>query len=205
MFERFTEAARRALFFARYEASEQGGTTIETGHVLLGLTREPRGIVVPLLELGGQTLKALREEIQAESLIRPKVSTSVEIPFSSDTKQALTLTAEEADRLGHGYIGPEHMLLGLLRVEGSSAEKILARRGMRLGVVRNELVRLLSGPRAGAPPRADVLNHIERIKTLVERLAELSSDPNAIIEVASVIHMELSSLVVALSPPPESP
>ena len=204
MFERFTESARRALFFARYEASEQGSATIGTEHMLLGLTRQPQGIVVPLLALSGKGLEALRDEVQAECLFRPKVSTSIELPFTAEAKQAIEFTAEEADRLMHRYIGTEHMLLGLMRVEGSLAEKVLVRHGMRPDAVRAELVLLQGRPRAGAPPRVDVLNHIERIKALVERLAVVASDPEAITELAHVIHVELSSLVAALSPPSES-
>lgn len=155
MFERFNESARRALFFARYEASQKGSLTIGSEQLLLGLIREPKGVVASLLALSGKTLKALREEVESQCLFREKVSTSVELPFAEDTKQALAFTAEEADRLGHSYIGPEHMLLGLLRVEGSVAEKVLARHGVGLDAVRKERIRLLSGSRAGAPPRAD--------------------------------------------------
>ena len=96
MFERFTESARRALFFARYEASEQGSATIGTEHMLLGLTRQPQDVVLPLIALSGQSLDSLRKEVQAECLFRPKISTSVELPFTAEAKQAIEFTAEEA-------------------------------------------------------------------------------------------------------------
>ena len=204
MFERFTESARRALFFARYEVSQQGGISIEPEHLLLGLVREPPRAVGSLLALNGKTLKALREEVEAQCVIRPKVSASAEIPFAKDTKRVLVVTAEEADRLGQVHIGPEHILLALLRVEGSVAHKALTSNGITHDAVRHELVKLRSGSMAGQAPRVEVLHQIERIKGLVERLAVVASDPEAITELAHVIHVELSSLVAALSPPSES-
>jgi ATP-dependent Clp protease ATP-binding subunit ClpC len=200
MFERFNEAARRALFFARYEASQLGGVSIETEHVLLGLAREPRGVIASLLTSSGTTLKTLREVVEAECQFRERVSTSVEIPFSMEVKRALELTATEADGLNHGAIAPEHMLLGLLRVEGSVAERILTRNGLRLNTVRDETIKLRSGQHAGWTPPVDVFHHIERIKSLVAQLSEVASDPQATVELAHVIHIELSSLVAGLTP-----
>ena len=204
MFERFTESARRALFFARYEVSQQGGISIEPEHLLLGLAREPPRVVASLLALSGKTMPALREEIESHCLMRSKLPTSVEIPFGEDTKRVLVSTAEEADRLGQLHIGPEHILLALLRLEGSVAHKVLTSNGMTHDAVRHALVNLHRGSMAGQAPRVEVLNQIERIKGLVERLAVVASDPEAITELAHVIHVELSSLVAALQPPSES-
>jgi len=202
MFERFTESARRALFFAHYEASQFGSVVIGTEHVLLGLLRQPHAIVASLLALSDQTLEALGDEVRAEIESRSKISTSVEIPFTEDTKKALTFTAEEAERLLHTYIGPEHMLLGLLRVEGCVAEKILTQRhGMRVHAVREELVRLLAGPMAGLMPRNELLDHVARIRSLVDKLFVVVSDPKTTTEVAHAIHIELNSLVASVSPP----
>ncbi len=77
-------------------------------------------------------------------MFREKVSTSVEIPFSSETKRVLQFAAEEADRLLHNYIGTEHLLLGILREERSAAASILMEKGMRLGGVRDDIVQLLN-------------------------------------------------------------
>ena len=200
MFERFTEAARRALFFARYEASQLGSPTIESEHMLLGIAREPRGVIASLLTSSGTSLKAVRDEVEAGRKFRERLSTSVEIPFSAEVKRALELTATEADGLTHGAIAPEHMLLGLLRVDGSVAERILTRNGLRLNAVRDEIIKLRSGPNAGWSPPVDVFYHIERIKSLVAQLPEVASDPQATVELAHVIHIELSSLVASLTP-----
>ena len=77
-------------------------------------------------------------------MFREKVSTSVEIPFSAETKRVLQFAAEEADRLLHNYIGTEHLLLGILREERSVAASILMEKGMRLNTVREDIVQLLN-------------------------------------------------------------
>jgi ATP-dependent Clp protease ATP-binding subunit ClpC len=144
MFERYTERARRVLFFARYEASQLGSVTIETEHLLLGLIREGKGLTSRIFARSHLSLENIRKEIEGRTIFREKVSTSVEIPFSTETKRALQFAAEEADRLLHNYIGTEHLLLGLLREERSVAALILTEKGMRLSSVREDVVQLLN-------------------------------------------------------------
>ena len=112
MFERYTERARRVLFFARYEASQLGSISIETEHLLLGLIREGKGLTSRIFARSHLSLESIRKEIEGRTVFREKVSTSVEIPFSAETKRVLQFAAEEADRLLHNYIGTEHLLLG---------------------------------------------------------------------------------------------
>ena len=112
MFERYTERARRVLFFARYEASQLGSVSIETEHLLLGLIREGKGLTSRIFARSHLSLENIRKEIEGRTVFREKVSTSVEIPFSVETKRVLEFAAEEADRLLHNYIGTEHLLLG---------------------------------------------------------------------------------------------
>ena len=144
MFERYTERARRVLFFARYEASQLGSISIETEHLLLGLIREGKGLTSRIFARSHLSLENIRKEIEGRSIFREKVSTSVEIPFSTETKRVLQYSAEEADRLLHNYIGTEHLLLGILREERSVAASILTERGMRLNTVREDIVQLLN-------------------------------------------------------------
>ena len=203
MFERFNESARRALFFARYEASELGSVSIGAGHILLGLTREPKGIVASLFALSGKTLNTLRDEVKAECKFREKVSTSIEIPFSTEVKQALTFTEDEANRLQHRYIGPEHMLLGVLRAGEGVGERILTRNGLRLDTAREEVARLSRGTGGFPTPRRQTLEQIERIKHLVAVLAALPPDSPGRFEVAQAIIVELDSLASGL--PAEEP
>src|SRR5512143_2433141 len=144
MFERYTERARRVLFFARYEASQLGSISIETEHLLLGLIREGKGLTSRLFARSHLSLEGIRKEIEGRTVFREKVSTSVEIPFSAETKRVLQYAAEEADRLLHNYIGTEHLLLGILREERSVAATILMEKGMRLHTVREDIVQLLN-------------------------------------------------------------
>ena len=144
MFERYTERARRVLFFARYEASQLGSVSIETEHLLLGLIREGKGLTSRIFARSHLSLEQIRKEIEGRTVFREKVSTSVEIPFSAETKRVLQYAAEEADRLLHSYIGTEHLLLGILREERSVAATILMEKGMRLNTVREDIVQLLN-------------------------------------------------------------
>ena len=144
MFERYTERARRVLFFARYEASQLGSISIETEHLLLGLIREGKGLTSRIFARSHLSLENIRKEIEGRTVFREKVSTSVEIPFSAETKRVLQFAAEEADRLLHNYIGTEHLLLGILREERSVAASILVEKGMRLNTVREDIVQLLN-------------------------------------------------------------
>ena len=139
MFEKYTEKARRVIFFARYEASQLGSRRIETEHVLLGLLREDKALTSRFFPRAEATLDHIRKQIEGRSLVREKVSTSVELPLSNESKRVLTYVAEEAERLLCNYIGTEHILLGLLREEQSVAAEILREKGLRLPRVREEL------------------------------------------------------------------
>jgi ATP-dependent Clp protease ATP-binding subunit ClpC len=139
MFERYTEKARRVIFFARYEASQFGSQAIETEHILLGLLREDKQLTQRFFQSARQTVESIRKEIKEHAELHDKVSASVDLPLSSSAKQVLTFAAEESDRLGHRHIGTEHLLLGILREEKSSAAQILYQRGLRLDRVREDV------------------------------------------------------------------
>ena len=140
MFERYTERARRVIFFARYEASQLGSRTIETEHLLLGLIRENNGLTGHLLGRAKIEPEDIRSEIEARTRVREKISTSVEIPLSVESKRVLAYAAEEAEKMFHKYIGTEHILLGLLREKKALASRILLEKGMRLTTAREDLL-----------------------------------------------------------------
>jgi len=141
MFERYTEKARRVIFFARYEASQFGSPYIETEHLLLGLLREDKALTNRFLR-SHASIESIRKQIEAHTTIREKVSTSVDLPLSNECKRVLAFAAEEAERLGHKHIGTEHLLLGLLREEKCFAAEILQERGLKLSQIREELSRV---------------------------------------------------------------
>jgi ATP-dependent Clp protease ATP-binding subunit ClpC len=176
MFERYTERARRVLFFARYEATQLGSTSIETEHLLLGLIREGKGLTSRIFARSHLSLESIRKEIEGRTVFREKVSTSVEIPFSGETKRVLQFAAEEADRLLHTYIGTEHLLLGILREERSVAASILYEKGMRLASVREDIVQLLNEKTAPARPKETPLL-AEFSRDLTEAAVKNQLDP----------------------------
>ena len=127
--------ARRVIFFARYEASQFGSPYIETEHLLLGLLRESKVITAKLLN-GSDSVEAIRRKVESKSTQRDKVSTSVDLPLSNESKRVLAYGAEEAERLGHKHIGTEHRLLGLLREKNSFGEQLLNQENLTLEKAR---------------------------------------------------------------------
>ena len=98
MFERYTEKARRVIFFARYEASQFGSPYIETEHLLLGLLREDKALTNRFLR-SHASVESIRKQIEGHTTIREKVSTSVDLPLSNECKRVLAYAAEEAERV----------------------------------------------------------------------------------------------------------
>src|SRR5579863_2652704 len=140
MFEKYTEKARRVIFFSRYEASQFGSPYIESEHLLLGLLREDKAVTSKFLGLNA-SFELIRKQIEERTTVREKTSTSVDLPLSAECKRVLAYAAEEAERLSHEFIDTQHLLLGLLREEKSLAAEILHGRGVRVSTVREETKR----------------------------------------------------------------
>src|SRR5512140_3486595 len=137
MFERYTEKARRVIFFGRYEASQFGSPYIETEHLLLGLLREDKRLSNKLLPI--ESVAEIRKTVELRTVIREKVSTSVDLPLSNECKRVLAYAAEEAVSLGHRYIGTEHLLLGLFREKNSFGAELLTNLGLSLEETRQTI------------------------------------------------------------------
>src|SRR5580693_7460104 len=146
MFERYTEKARRTIFFARYEASQFGSLFIESEYLLLGLLREDKELANRLLP-SHATVESIRKKIESHAVPREKVSTSVDLPLSHECKRVLVYGAEESERLNHKQIDTDHLLLGLLREEECFAARLLREQGLTLDLVRGQ-VRQSGGPDA---------------------------------------------------------
>jgi ATP-dependent Clp protease ATP-binding subunit ClpC len=176
MFERFTEEARRALFFARFEVSELGGPAIEAEHLLLGILRADQGPAPRLFAAAGFSYSGARAAIQASQNRRERLSTSIEIPFTDEAKRVFERAQEEASRLDHSYIGNEHLLLGILREDGSFAAGLLGSHGLNVESLR-EYIRnqpAWTPPDSSTLPAsgADPIASLERIRFLAEQLSE---------------------------------
>jgi hypothetical protein len=113
LFPRFTEAARRALFFSRYEASQAGRLQIRPEHVLLGVIRAADGAMRTFLERAGVTLEGARADLVDPGEPRDVIAEPVEIPFQPATKALFRAAAGEADRLSHADIATIHIVVAL--------------------------------------------------------------------------------------------
>ena len=176
MFERYTERARRVIFFARYEASQLGSSAIETEHLLLGLIREGKGLTSRIFGKSHLSMEQIRKEIEGRAAYREKVSTAVNIPLSLECMRVLNFAADEAEGMLHNYIGTEHILLGLMREERSVAASILAERGMRLTSVKEDIKALLNEKATtGKAKETPLLSEFSR--DLTEAAARAALDP----------------------------
>jgi len=171
MFEKYTETARRVIFFARYEVSQFGGTKIETEHLLLGLLRENKDLIRRFAadwKSIGDTLK----EIAVRTYTGEKLPTTIDMPLSDECKRILAYASEEAECLSHIHIGPQHLLLGILRESGSVAAQVLNGHGFSLPAVREDVARNPDTadlrqdstlPTAGCVPDAETAKQIARV------------------------------------------
>jgi hypothetical protein len=169
MFERYTEKARRTIFFARYEASQFGSPFIETEHLLLGLFREDKALARQFLGSHAKVediRDAVAQQFKEEGKTGPKTSTSIDLPLSHESKRVLAYGAEEAERMQHKVIGTPHLLLGLLREENSFGAQLLREQGLTLHQVREQVQQI----QQSEPPPAQ--GGSARITGLEQWLAE---------------------------------
>ena len=138
MFERYTEKARRTIFFGRYEASQFGSPYIESEHLLLGILREDKALTNCFLR-SNASVESIRSQIPGQNAIGQKCSTSVDLPLSDGCKRILAYAVEEADHLSHKFVGTSHLFLGVLREKDSNAAKLLNERGVFLDMAREQL------------------------------------------------------------------
>ncbi|MBZ0088959.1 MAG: AAA family ATPase, partial [Thermoanaerobaculia bacterium] len=140
MFEKFNEKARRALFFARYEASKLGSRVIESEHVLLGILREGEETVTELFRRFHVKPDEIRREIEGERVFVERISSTAELPLSEESKKILAYAAHEAESMLHATVGSEHLLVGILRVDGSVAMRVLSQQGFDVYTLREEVL-----------------------------------------------------------------
>ncbi|HEX3470192.1 MAG TPA: Clp protease N-terminal domain-containing protein [Silvibacterium sp.] len=142
MFERYTEKARRAIFFARYEASGFGLQFIDSNCLLLGLVRENGQISTQWLALDATDLHRL---VESQTIKLKPVPTNVDLPLTHEVQRVLAHAAEEAEQLAHPHIGIEHLFLGLLREPETFAARRIKERGLTPEQIRAAVAQELSG------------------------------------------------------------
>ena len=139
--ERFTQRARRVLSLAHQEAERAHQNSIGTEHLFLGLMEEEGGVASRVLRELGLESNRVREIITRVSVESHHIDGKIEL--APDTQQVLEFAVDEARRLGHHYIGTEHILLGLVRVEGTAME-VLRRLGVTADQIRRQTRRVLN-------------------------------------------------------------
>src|SRR3990172_6224106 len=142
MFERFTERARRVIILAQEEAKRLNHSAVGTEHILLGIIREGEGVASKVLESLNISPERVRAEIES-AIGRGERTPYEEVAFTPRAKKVLELALDEARRLGHNYIGTEHLLLGLIREGEGVAARVLEAMGADLERVRAQVVYLL--------------------------------------------------------------
>ncbi len=143
MFEKYNEKARRALFFARYESSKLGSKVIESEHILLGILREGEDVIKEIFSRFNVRPDDIRHEIEGDRVFVERVSSTQELPLSEESKKILAYASHEAESMMHPYVGTEHLLLGILRVDPCVASRILVSHGFNLYGVREETIALI--------------------------------------------------------------
>jgi ATP-dependent Clp protease ATP-binding subunit ClpC len=152
--ERFTQRARRVLSLAHQEAERAHHSLIGTEHLLVGLIEEEGGVAGRVLREMGLETERVREMVMRLTG-EGKNPPGEKIELSNDTQQVLEFAVDEARRLGHHYIGTEHLLLALVRTEGTAMEA-MRRLGITPDEVRRQTRRILQESSSNNPPAAPV-------------------------------------------------
>jgi ATP-dependent Clp protease ATP-binding subunit ClpC len=173
VFERFTERAKQVVVLAQDEARALKHNYIGTEHILLGLLREEEGLAARVLESLDITVEEVREQVKRLVGQGDEEIVTGQIPFTPRAKKVLELALREALSLGHNYIGTEHVLLGIVREDQGVAARILLDFDADAEKIRDETIRMLSGP--GGPG----VVHVETVEHRAVRSGWTSSGPLA--------------------------
>ncbi|MGE8081777.1 ATP-dependent protease ATP-binding subunit ClpC [Peribacillus loiseleuriae] len=147
MFGRFTERAQKVLALAQEEAIRLGHNNIGTEHILLGLVREGEGIAAKALYALGLGSDKIQKEV--ENLIGRGQEKAQTIHYTPRAKKVIELSMDEARKLGHSYVGTEHVLLGLIREGEGVAARVLNNLGVSLNKARQQVLQLLGSNESG--------------------------------------------------------
>ena len=152
MWQRFTERARRVVFFAQEEAGRLGENYVSTEHLLLGLVRENDSVAARILDRMGVSLGRIRSEIERQ-VARGDGRMGQDMQLTPRAKRVIDLAYDEARQLSNNYIGTEHLLLGLIREGEGLAGRVLAKLGVELERTREEVRRLQDNDSSCVKPR----------------------------------------------------
>ncbi|MGN0939041.1 MAG: ATP-dependent Clp protease ATP-binding subunit [Selenomonas sp.] len=171
---RFTNRAVKAIEFAQYEAQELEQDYIGTEHILLGLLHEREGIAAKALGSVGLDFQAVRQQV--ENVLEQEEQYPSDNPYYTPmAKHAMEMSVREAQRLGHSYVGTEHILLGLLHDEDSAGARVIESMGVDLEALKTTVYNLLD---AKNPDSADTQGVADGKKNATPLLARYGRSLN---------------------------
>jgi ATP-dependent Clp protease ATP-binding subunit ClpC len=186
MFERFTDRARRVMQLANQEAQRLKHEYIGTEHILLGLLKEGSGVAAEVFKSLDIGLDKVRRGIERISPSGPEANSSRRLSQTPRAKKVVEYAIEESRNLKANYVGSEHLLLGLVREEGSPAAQVLESLGLTLSVVRNRIITLLgltphqavriAEPPASAEPGTRTARAVESLEGLIKTFDEMKEE-----------------------------
>ena len=175
MFERFTDRSRRVVVLAQEEARMFNHEYVGTEHILLGLIREDGGVAAQALESLEITEEAARQQVE-EIVGRGQAGPARgHLPFTPQGKKVLQLSLREAVALGHGYVGTEHILLGLVREDDGVATRALNGLGVDPNRIRQQVIQLVSARQVREEPGSGRAGGRGKRKQLSELRDQLDS------------------------------
>lgn len=174
MFGRFTERAQKVLALAQEEASRLGHSGVGTEHILLGLVREGEGIAAKALVSLGLSSDKIQKEV--EKIIGRGQGQVGGMAYTPRAKKVIELSIDEARKLGHNYVGTEHILLGLIREGEGVAARVLSNLGVSLNKARQQVLQLLGGDVNDNSPESQQSANTPTLDSLARDLTAMARD-----------------------------
>ncbi|WP_088816277.1 MULTISPECIES: ATP-dependent Clp protease ATP-binding subunit [Listeria] len=176
MFGRFTQRAQKVLALSQEEAMRLNHNNLGTEHILLGLVREGEGIAAKALYELGISAEKVQQEV--EGLIGQGEKTVTTIQYTPRAKKVIELSMDEARKLGHTYVGTEHILLGLIREGEGVAARVLSNLGVSLNKARQQVLQLLGGGDSAASGRQTNTQATPTLDSLARDLTVIAREEN---------------------------
>ncbi|GAX89352.1 ATP-dependent Clp protease ATP-binding subunit [Effusibacillus lacus] len=174
MFGRFTERAQKVLALAQEEASRLGHSGVGTEHILLGLVREGEGIAAKALVSLGLSSDKIQKEV--EKIIGRGQGQTGGMAYTPRAKKVIELSIDEARKLGHNYVGTEHILLGLIREGEGVAARVLSNLGVSLNKARQQVLQLLGGDANDTTQESQQNANTPTLDSLARDLTQMARD-----------------------------
>ncbi|WP_218059038.1 ATP-dependent Clp protease ATP-binding subunit [Orenia metallireducens] len=176
IFSRFTDRSRKVMALSQEEAKRFNHNYIGTEHLLLGLIKEGEGIAAKALKASGFSLEQLRKKVEEMIGKGNEEVADNNLPFTPRTKKVLNLSLEEARRLGHNYIGTEHLLLGLLKEGEGIAARVLNEEGAEFNKIQSEIIKLLGGTNISGKGNYSPKSSSKNLQQFSTDLTQLASE-----------------------------